>query len=402
MTFLAVVVGTVLCFPIDSMARRLPRWLAVLITLVVFLGVIAAAVVFLVPIVREQLDQLPGQIAAARERASTFLRSHGGGTGAGKSLATHASGAASHALPLVKHAFEAASGAVVVIVLAFFFASARDELRLGVRRLVPRRHEPLFDEWWARTAATLRRWVGGVFVSMVIMGVLTGVGLAIAGIDACVLLGIVTFFGTFVPYVGAIASALPGLAVALAQSPRHLVYALIVYVVVHHVEGSWSAARHAARGEAAAGAAAVLAGDHRRGVRHRRRLVATPLLACVQESVRSVGRATAGEGVTGRACCARAARYGEDVGGRTRHERPPFASAVSFSATCSAMRRSARRPDDVTTTKASSSLRPFGAARRGRRRACPTRRLPDGERLPFTVDLVRRDAGDDLPVSDTG
>ena len=50
-------------------------------------------------------------------------------------------------------------------------------------------------------------------------------------------LGILTFLGTFVPYVGAIASAVPGLIVGLAQSPMHFVYALLVYIGVHLVEG---------------------------------------------------------------------------------------------------------------------------------------------------------------------
>ena len=42
---------------------------------------------------------------------------------------------------------------------------------------------------------------------------------------------------SFVPYVGAIASAIPGLLAALAQSPRHLLYAAIVNQAVHVVEG---------------------------------------------------------------------------------------------------------------------------------------------------------------------
>ena len=49
------------------------------------------------------------------------------------------------------------------------------------------------------------------------------------------MLGLLTFFATFVPYVGAIAS--PGLLVAGAQDSRHLGYAFAVYGAVHIVEG---------------------------------------------------------------------------------------------------------------------------------------------------------------------
>ena len=284
--FLGIVLGTVLSFPIDWMARRLPRWLAVLVTLVGFIGFVALAIFFLVPLVRGQIEQLPGELAAARDRLQEVWSRHGGTAGAGKQLVAHAAQAAPRALPIAAHVIKAGSAIVLVIVLAFFFAIGRDALRAGVRRLVPRRHEPVFDEWWKRMATTLRSWTGGIFVSMCIMGTLTGLGLWAVGIEAPLLLGLVTFFATFVPYVGGIASALPGLAVALAQSPRHVVYALAVYLVVHHVEGYivqplimkravrlrpalllfWEAAIAAALGLAAV-------------------LVATPLLACVQVSV---------------------------------------------------------------------------------------------------------------------
>ena len=83
----------------------------------------------------------------------------------------------------------------------------------------------------------LRKWVGGIIMAMTIMGTLTGVGLLIVGIEQWLLLGVLTFLGTFVPYVGAIASAVPGLLAGLAQSPRHMALAGAVYVGVHLVEG---------------------------------------------------------------------------------------------------------------------------------------------------------------------
>jgi predicted PurR-regulated permease PerM len=72
---------------------------------------------------------------------------------------------------------------------------------------------------------------------MTIMGTLTAIGLKIAGIEEWFLLGVLTFLGTFVPYVGAVASAVPGILAALAQSPRHALWAAVVYLGVHIVEG---------------------------------------------------------------------------------------------------------------------------------------------------------------------
>jgi len=69
------------------------------------------------------------------------------------------------------------------------------------------------------------------------MGGFTAIGLAIAGIEGWFTLGLLTFFGTFVPYAGAIASAIPGLLVGLATSPKHFAGALTVYLLVHIIEG---------------------------------------------------------------------------------------------------------------------------------------------------------------------
>jgi predicted PurR-regulated permease PerM len=109
--------------------------------------------------------------------------------------------------------------------------------RNGLRRLLPRDRESVYDEAWQRTGGALRRWVGGILVSMTIMGTLAALGLKIAGVNDWLLLGLLTFFGTFIPYVGAVASAVPGLLVALSQSSQHFFWAIAVYVGVHIVEG---------------------------------------------------------------------------------------------------------------------------------------------------------------------
>ncbi len=72
---------------------------------------------------------------------------------------------------------------------------------------------------------------------MFLMGSVTAVGLFFAGIQGWALLGLLTFLGTFVPYVGAVSSSVPGLLIGLAQSPHHFWLALAVYLGVHVIEG---------------------------------------------------------------------------------------------------------------------------------------------------------------------
>ncbi|HET6347185.1 MAG TPA: AI-2E family transporter, partial [Myxococcota bacterium] len=129
------------------------------------------------------------------------------------------------------------SGGLVVVVLAAFFAHEPAAYAGTLRALLPREHEDAFDELWARLGRVLRQWMAGILLSMTIMGVFTGVGLAVCGVQDWFILGFLTFLGTFTPYVGAIASALPGLVLALGQSTEHFAAACGVYLLVHLIEG---------------------------------------------------------------------------------------------------------------------------------------------------------------------
>lgn len=239
LAFLSVVLATVLRFPIDWMARKLPRWLAVLITLVAVLALLVGVGFLVAPTIREQAHQLPRELADARDKVLAWWQHKvGAESHAAEKLKQEAPAqAARQVWPLAHGAVEGLSAIIGITVLAFFLAAEGDALRLALRRFVPKDREAVYDECWHRAGHALHAWTRGILVSMTIMGVLCGLGLWLVGVDTPLILGIVTFFATFVPYVGAIVSSLPGLAVALGQSPRHFVLALVVYVVVHHVEG---------------------------------------------------------------------------------------------------------------------------------------------------------------------
>ncbi len=236
LAFLAVVLAVVFSFPIGWLSRLVSRGVAVLILVVVLLGAGAAAVAFVAPSIAEQAEDAAQTAPRAIRDARNWLRSKGA-----KNIEEKAGRAAEKAsqiaVPAVLAVVTATTAAVLVFVLALFFVARPDVYRNGLRRLLPREQEGVYDEAWQRTAGALRRWVGGILVSMTIMGTLAAIGLKIAGVNDWLLLALLTFLGTFIPYVGAVASAVPGLLVALSQSPRHFLWAAAVYAGVHVVEG---------------------------------------------------------------------------------------------------------------------------------------------------------------------
>lgn len=245
--FFAVVLAVVFSFPVKLFARVMPRGVAVILVLLLGAGIATGLVAFAAPTLSRQLEQLSETAPRAIAKARAWLDKVQGK----RAAEAKPSGAAGGAPPggaaemqLAATGLTAATGVVgtltkvlLLVVLAAFLVYEPDVYRRGLRKLVPQEREGTFNEIWNRLGVELRRWVGGILISMTIMGFLAGLGLRAIGLDAWLLLGTLTFLGTFVPYLGAIASAIPGLLIALAQSPRHFLLASAVYLGVHLVEG---------------------------------------------------------------------------------------------------------------------------------------------------------------------
>jgi predicted PurR-regulated permease PerM len=250
--FFAVLLADLLSFPVNFFRRFLPRGAATLLTLFLGIGLLGVLAPLAVNPLVDQFQQAEGKMSEALGKAKVWLRHQQaiGPQGTSQGLPSQAIakgverktegltdtlvGAAGKALVKVT---SFGSLVVVLVVLSLFFVHEPSSYRLWARALVPREHEAEFDHLWQRLGEGLRRWIRGILISMTIMGVVTAGGLKLAGVQDWLLLGCLTFFGTFVPYVGAISSAVPGLLVALAQSEQKFLLACLVYLGVHIMEG---------------------------------------------------------------------------------------------------------------------------------------------------------------------
>lgn len=108
----------------------------------------------------------------------------------------------------------------------------------GIAMLFPRsRHDQLIAAL-RNAGRALNLWLIGQLVAMLLVGVLTAAGLWLAGVPSALALGLIAGVTEFVPFVGPVAAAIPGLLIALTVSPEMMVYALAVYVLVQQIEGN--------------------------------------------------------------------------------------------------------------------------------------------------------------------
>jgi predicted PurR-regulated permease PerM len=130
----------------------------------------------------------------------------------------------------------AVTNLLVALFVALYGAASPRPYVAGVIRLVPPRGRRRAAEVLAALARTLRRWLAGRLVGMLVIGVLTSLGLWLIGIRFALALGVLAALLNFVPYLGPVVSFAPPALLALLESPTKLLWVLALYLVVQTIE----------------------------------------------------------------------------------------------------------------------------------------------------------------------
>ena len=127
---------------------------------------------------------------------------------------------------------------VLVIIAGVFLAISPRYYRDGVILLFPEPRRPALREAADSAGRALRAWVLGQLADMVVVGVMTGVGVSLIGLTSPLALGVLAGLLAFVPIVGSIAGAVPGVLLAVQGGWELVAWTVLVYVVVQQVEGN--------------------------------------------------------------------------------------------------------------------------------------------------------------------
>lgn len=134
---------------------------------------------------------------------------------------------------------EALLNTIVVAFGGVYLAISPGVYRGGFLKLFPAAARDHVGDVVETSARALRLWLRSQLITMGIVGVLTGAGLWMAGVPAPLALGLLSGLLEFVPYIGPILAAVPGLLLALSVSPEVVLYALLVYVGVQQLESNF-------------------------------------------------------------------------------------------------------------------------------------------------------------------
>jgi predicted PurR-regulated permease PerM len=95
------------------------------------------------------------------------------------------------------------------------------------------------EELWRTLGESLSRYLGGLLVSLVMQGILAGVGLWLIGIPYAAILGIWMSITAVLPYIGAFLGAIPAVFIAVTISWEATVVTVLLYIVINQVEANF-------------------------------------------------------------------------------------------------------------------------------------------------------------------
>ena len=253
-----VLTGLAFAFLLDGTVARLaawrvPRLLAICVVEVLFLGVLIALVVGILPVVWAQLGDLvtalPGAIEGLRDFATELSRkypdvfSETAVDDWSATLNQQVTELGAAVVQGVLGQLPNVLGVLIFLILTpialFFFLKDKDRLFRGLKILLPRRRR-LLGRIGADMGVQISNYVGGKLIEIVIVALVTYITFSLLGLNYAALLALLVGVSVLVPYVGAAVVTFPVAAVGLLQFGWTVDFLIVMaaYAIIQALDGN--------------------------------------------------------------------------------------------------------------------------------------------------------------------
>jgi predicted PurR-regulated permease PerM len=239
--------GVLLAVLLDFFGRqlmrlpRMPHWLAITIVLIVLTILSGLIVVLVIPIVAEESRALAEQIEESIRKVADWMQWSAGGRflteqfsgeeGSNAELWTRLAGAFSTTMGAI-------TGIGTILIVGVFLAYSPGIYRSGFLHLIPPAHRKRAVEVMTEIGTTLRWWLLGQLISMVVLAVSTWIMLRLMGVPLALILALITGLLTFIPYLGPLIAMVPIILLSFLQSPLVALYVFLLYMSIQNVEAN--------------------------------------------------------------------------------------------------------------------------------------------------------------------
>jgi putative heme transporter len=245
---LAVFPATLLVPLANRLKRRVPDAVAASVSLVAGLAVVGLVIGLMVPLVAAELPRLVDTAAEGVADVARFLDEGPfgldlGGVAGLVDRAREQIGDLGElvgpALDAASAAFEIVVGAVLLVVVLFFYLKDGDRIGRSLLTALPRRLQPRLRRVGEQAWLTLGAFFRGQLLIALVDAVAIGIGLALLRVPLALPLAVVVFFGGLFPIVGAVTAGALAVLVALAHGGLGLGLIVLALIVgVQQLEGN--------------------------------------------------------------------------------------------------------------------------------------------------------------------
>lgn len=255
--------GVVLAFILDTPVNflnkylKISRTLSVIIIFLLFVAVLCAVIIFLIPMIIHQAVELARslpdiftslrtQLYQFSDRYPQYLSHDQINSMLAASSSFQADKLATLGKAIVSFSLASLPSVVYLLVYAFlvplsvfFFLKDKKELIAWFSGLMPQERGALLQVWH-QLKPQLANYVKGKFVEFIIVGVVTYVGFIIFGMNYALLLAVGVGLSVIIPYVGMIIITIPVVIVAVMQFgiSSTLFYVLLIYFIIQALDGN--------------------------------------------------------------------------------------------------------------------------------------------------------------------
>lgn len=207
------------------------------LVVVVLAALVAGCLWWIAPRLAAQLNQLVKSLPAALTDLQTWLET----APWGRTLVRYAPdllrSPMSYLGSIATRSAEAVAGLVVIVVVGLYVGADPELYNRGLERLVPPAHRRRSREVLSEVAYTLRWWILGQMVPMVVLGVASLIALELMKIPLAFSLALITAVLIFIPYIGSVIAAMLAGLVALMQGPVQAFWVVVLFTGIHIAEG---------------------------------------------------------------------------------------------------------------------------------------------------------------------
>jgi predicted PurR-regulated permease PerM len=252
---LAMIIGEAIRPVVVRLERwRIPRAVGVLLILlatVILVGLIlyilANPLVSQIASFAENIPKYQVQLQNELSQLHHTLKTQGNLGQAIQDIATSLAAAVQHSAPallavpfgFLKGIFGLFIDAVIVLTMTIFWLLSSRTLRLFIVGLFPPASQAHTSEVILAVGKAFGGYVRGTLASMVIIGTLTGLGLALLGVPYALLLGFLAALTELLPYLGPWISGSVAVVFSLiAVGPLKAAEVIILFILIQEIEGN--------------------------------------------------------------------------------------------------------------------------------------------------------------------